>query len=123
MKISLLVISLSLTLLTKTLFIEAAESKQNKSLNDLAYLGSLKELKTRLKKHPEELNQQDNDGYSPLHLACFFGRYDVVETLIHAGANGKALDNKNETPFQVAKNWGHEEVAYFIEKHELIRKK
>lgn len=40
------------------------------------------------------INAQDNEGYSPLHLASFYGDFASVQFYIKKGANPKAIDSR-----------------------------
>ena len=53
------------------------------------------------------------DGWTPLHLAAFFGRHEAVDRLLHAGARN-ALKN---TALHAAIAGGHGEVALRLLEH------
>ena len=42
-------------------------------------------------------NQDDNDGNTPLHLACLFGRGETVEALLSYGADASLRNGKQQT--------------------------
>ena len=50
-----------------------------------------------------EVNVQDNDGWTPLHLACFMGNIEIVALLLWAGADVSVTDEDDNTPEEVAK--------------------
>lgn len=52
---------------------------------DIARNGSAKEMQKHLKKHPEHLELQSENGFTPLLLATYRGRYDVAVVLLDAG--------------------------------------
>ncbi|MDR3707957.1 MAG: ankyrin repeat domain-containing protein [Capsulimonadaceae bacterium] len=52
-------------------------------------------LKTLVHAHPEQLNAYTHDGFTPLHLAAFFGRDSVAMDLISFGADVDAV-SQNE---------------------------
>lgn len=45
----------------------------------------------------------DADGNTPLHTALSLGHADFAALLIQHGANGRALNNKNQTPYEYAR--------------------
>jgi ankyrin repeat protein len=47
------------------------------------------------------INIQDNDGNTPLHIACITSNYYAVNRLLNFNTNMKILNNSNETPFQI----------------------
>ena len=67
------------------------------------------------------INIQDNSGFTPLHYACYFGHYDIVKTLMMAGADETITDVVRRTPAQVAKEKGHRELLKFLNKDTLMK--
>ena len=53
------------------------------------------------------VNQKNESGWTPLHLAANKGKIEVVETLIAAGADINAVAGNGWTPLAVAANCGH----------------
>jgi ankyrin repeat protein len=53
---------------------------------DLAATGRAEELRARLNDEPARANARARDGFTALHLACFFGGTDAVRILLEAGA-------------------------------------
>lgn len=57
----------------------------------------------------------DSSGWTPLHLAAEFGKLDVAKELIKAGAEvSPKLVNNSKTPFLVAVQTAHLEVARYL---------
>lgn len=48
------------------------------------------------------LNEPDNEGLTPLHLAVISGNSRVVRKLLIKGANKNLLDKNNKTPADIA---------------------
>lgn len=79
------VIFLSLSLIT-------AQEKA-KSVFDIARNGTVAELKDLMKTNPDVINQTNENGFSPLILACYRGNTEVADFLID---NVKDLDYKSQ---------------------------
>ena len=60
----------------------------------------------------ELLDGRNNDGQTPLHLACQEGHLDVVRILIAYGASLELIDNEGRTPLDLAA--GHEHVLEYL---------
>ena len=58
-------------------------------------------------KKAELLLAQDEDEYTPLHLAALNGNESVVKYLVEQGADIQANDIKQSTPLHVAAGGGH----------------
>ena len=56
------------------------------------------------------VNVQDNDGETPLHITCKSGPSDAVEALMLAGADETMTNNERETSAQRAEKAGHTEL-------------
>lgn len=50
----------------------------------------------------ENIDEQDNDGNTPLHVACEYGHHTVVEFLMLASADETITNDRGQTPAEVA---------------------
>ena len=50
-----------------------------------------------LKEDPKLVAERSHDGWTPLHLAAFFGHLDAVKMLLDSGAPMLAISNNNES--------------------------
>ena len=50
-----------------------------------------------LKENPRLVAERSHDGWTPLHLAAFFGRLELVKMLLDAGASMMTISNNNES--------------------------
>jgi ankyrin repeat protein len=60
------------------------------------------------------VNERDQMGYTPLHLAAIRGNQTIVEALLDQGADINARDFYGRTPFMLALREGHVEMARFF---------
>jgi len=58
---------------------------------EAAALGDLARLRTLLASDRDLVKAQSSDGFTPLHLACFFGQPEAAEILIQQGADVNAV--------------------------------
>lgn len=80
-----------------------------------AALGRLDALELALRT-PGAVNGYSYDGWTPLHLAAFFGSAAAVERLIAAGADLAVLSRNplKNTPLHAAVAGGHQEAALIL---------
>lgn len=72
-------------------FVSAQEKA--KSVYDVARSGTVQELKDLMKNNPDIINQTNENGFSPLILACYKGNTEVADFLID---HVKNLDYKSQ---------------------------
>jgi ankyrin repeat protein len=64
-------------------------------LFEAAALGEIERLRTLLAEQPDRATAWSGDGFTPLHLACFFGQPQAVELLLKSGAK---TDDESRNP-------------------------
>lgn len=72
-------------------FLHAQE--KTKSIFDIARSGTVAEIKDLMKQNQEVINQTNENGFSPLILACYRGNVEVVKFLIE---NVKDVNYKSQ---------------------------
>ncbi|XP_023511407.1 probable protein S-acyltransferase 23 [Cucurbita pepo subsp. pepo] len=62
--------------------------------------------------------RQDKEGCTPVHWAALSGNVEACTVLVHAGTKQELLikDNAGYTPFQLASDKGHRQIANFLSK-------
>jgi ankyrin repeat protein len=80
-----------------------------------AALGRLDDLERAIGE-PGAVAQVAYDGWTPLHLAAFFGRTDAVHRLLDAGADVQAISRNSlrNTPLHAAAAGGHTDAAILL---------
>jgi ankyrin repeat protein len=80
-----------------------------------AALGRLDDLKRGLA-DPAAVNKVAYDGWTPLHLAAFFGHGAAAKVLLDAGADVRAISQNSlhNTPLHAATAGGHADVALLL---------
>ena len=65
---------------------------------------------------PGVVNSYAYDGWTPLHLAAFFGRREAADRLLGAGAalNAKSTNSMSNTPLHAAVAGGRTDVALLL---------
>ena len=64
------------------------------------------------------LEEKDEDGNTPLHIACRYNRLDILHFFLDQGADVTALNNRKMTCLDVAIEWEAKDVAMTLMKHE-----
>jgi ankyrin repeat protein len=81
-----------------------------------AATGRTAALELALRDRSDRVNAFAFDGWTPLHLAAFFGHADAVELLLGAGADVQAVSKNSlrNTPLHAAIAGGHAAVALLL---------
>jgi ankyrin repeat protein len=80
-------------------------------IHEAAEKGNLARVEALLKENPNLVNVKDNEGYTPLYLASFARKKDVVELLLAHKADPNVKGKDGLTPLHEAAKVGHKEVA------------
>ena len=86
----------------------------DKQLIEAAKKGNLQAVKFWIEEGHVAPNVHDGDGRTPLHYACEQGYLPIVELLISSGANISVKDKNGCTPFKVARESGHSNIAVYL---------
>jgi len=80
----------------------------------LQFWGYYLELTQVLLDYGADVNAQNDDGSTPLHLACCQGFLEVAELLLKFGADIRKLDNDGLTPLHCASQYDHADVVRLL---------
>jgi uncharacterized protein len=75
--------------------------------------GELERVERTIEEAPAAINEYSGDGWTPLHLAAFFGHTRVIELLLAHGADVAAVsrNGNGNTPLHAALAGNHKFVA------------
>ena len=88
-------------------------SQETLDVFDIARKGTLEQAKNILKVNPNAFNTVNEDGFSPLILACYKGNNEVAKLLIENGCDING-NSKMGTPLMAAVVKGNIEAAKFL---------
>ena len=82
-------------------------------------LGDVAKLETLLTANRSLVTALSTDGWSPLHLASFFGKLDAARLLLNKGAVVTTRSNNamNNHPLHAASAGGHVEIVKLLLEH------
>lgn len=83
---------------------------------DLSALGGAGQISALLATEPKSIHEYSGDGFTALHVACYFGHADVAELLLDNGAevDKVAMNGSELTPLQSAVSNCNAEVVKVI---------
>ena len=103
-----------LTTIAAVVLVGCGESVPDTSIYEAARTGNIEAVKKHLAAGAD-VNAKDNVvGWTPLHLAAWFGRKEIVELLIAGGAYVNAKDVDGSTPLHNAADGGQKETAELL---------
>ncbi|KZP16837.1 ankyrin [Athelia psychrophila] len=91
------------------------DERDAKTPHGMAVSNDVAGLEAYLNAHPEaDLNELDEYGYTPLHLACDRGNSGIVRTLLARGADRSLKDPDEFTALELANVAGHDDIVALI---------
>jgi len=90
--------------------VQLPEQKEWKELfpfHAVCQAGDASSVSEFLKGFKLKINEPDDDVWTPLHYASFYGHLDVVSLLLQAKADVNAVDGKGGTALHLAAGCGH----------------
>ena len=60
------------------------------------------------------------DGWTPLHLAAMFGKVDVIQILLDAGADPYARDHNEKDAVDIARQFNHFQIADMLQRYQTF---
>lgn len=79
-----------------------------------ASVNATKALELLIKKAPDQLNEKNKKGDTPLHEAARFGSEKTLQILIKAGADKALKNNEGKTPLDIANSIKNEAAAKLL---------
>jgi uncharacterized protein len=78
--------------------------------------GRTSDILEQINRDPSLLQAHSTDGWTPLHLAAFFGHRDLADALLDLGApvNARATNAAKNTPLHAAAAGGHAQVVELL---------
>ena len=95
------------------------ELNRNTPLHTLISYGNTEAALHILKAVPKDLSTKyldvrNDDGDTPLGMACLFGRFDVVGELLNKGADFRIFNNLKLTPMHMAAIGNHQNIMRYL---------
>ena len=88
-------------------------SQEKLNVFDIARKGTLEQAKESFAQNPKAFNIVNDDGYSPLTLACYRANNEVAKFLIENGSDINGI-SKMGTPLMAAIFKGNNEIAKML---------
>jgi uncharacterized protein len=86
------------------------ENNASQNIFTIALLGTAPEMASQLTTGTDRHRQTDQGGNTPLHLAAWNGKTDMVRCLLAAGANANTRNARDESPLELATTYCHGET-------------
>lgn len=83
-------------------------------IHDSAREGDLKKVRAILRDNPDLLNARSDNGATPLHVACWYGKTEVATYLIQKGADINLKAQNNISPLHIAAMTGNLELVKLL---------
>ena len=67
-----------------------------------------------VKNYEGDINVNDSDGWTPLHIASCYSNLEIVKCLVSKGADINRKDIGGRTPLHNASRWGEFEIVKYL---------
>jgi ankyrin repeat protein len=68
------------------------------------------------------MDKADDEGRTPLYMAAWGGRVEMVQALVDAGADWTKKTQRGKTAMDIAKEEGRQEIALLLEQADVRMK-
>ena len=83
-------------------------------LHDAAGSGNVDKLRTLIESGKYDINAQDKNGNTALHIAETYNKFDITKVLINNGANPNIQNVDGNTPLHVAAHYADTSIVLFL---------
>ena len=99
------------TLIIFAIFLILSANLYADEIHDAVKSGDQAKVAALLADHPDWINQKNDDGLTPLNLACNEGQLEIFDFLLEKGADINIGDNDNSIPLHIAAQFGQMEMV------------
>ncbi len=99
------------TIICLFIFINNSFSQE---IHSLVESGELSKIEILVKDNPEILNEKDDYGYYPIHIAALNGHYEIVKYLVDKGCDYQIRSANGSTPLHLATKCNDLEIVRFL---------
>ena len=89
-------------------------SLQSGPIHDVVKKGDIQEIQKLISENPSLLESKDRVGFTPLHIAAFYGQTEAAMLLINHKANLDSKNNNKNTPLHIAAMQNYPKVARLL---------
>ncbi|GAH88938.1 unnamed protein product, partial [marine sediment metagenome] len=86
-------------------------------IHQMAVQGNVEAVKSMIVQNPALIHIQDTYGNTPLHLASYHGRTEIIKLLLRQGADVNARNNFGGTALLLASYAGCKDVVLILIEH------
>lgn len=87
------------------------------SIHDAVRTGNSQKMMEIISKRPDRVNEKDDFGTTPLHIAVEKGNIPIIKQLIQKGAEVNAKDNDGRTPLDFLAMRPNEEIEELLRQY------
>ena len=101
-------------LIQKGASLKSVDNKKYKALHFAAQNGNLDLLKYLIEEKHDEINEQTEEGFTPIYCACLNNQLEAVKYLANQGADISIPDCHGNLPLNIAACKGYDEIFIYF---------